>query len=168
MDPPQGHYTYGMYYWLTEQDIGKATKELKKALEFTIDDDELLLEIRMTSIRMANQWGYKYLSEKDFKKSYSYFAWAIRIAPERANPYDSMGDHYTAIAKPDSALWYYEKALTIDPAFNASLFNKAATLERLGQEDQAIKIYEQIINDSPSDRYAKSAKERLAKVRENK
>jgi tetratricopeptide (TPR) repeat protein len=166
-DPPQGHFLYGMYYWISENDINKATTELKNALNLEIEDEELLREIRMTSTGLANRWGYKFLNEKNFQKAYLNFAWAIQIAPERVNPYDSMGDYYTKIAKYDSALWFYEKALSINPDFSASLFNKAITLEKLDKIDDSIEIYNQLINRTKSDRYTESAKQRLTQIRGN-
>ena len=159
--PAQGHYTYAMYCWIAEKNIEKAAQELKQSLASEIVDNELLIEIGLTTGRLANQWGYQFLNKKVYDKSHNYFEWAIEVSPERANPYDSMVDYYTAVAKFDSALLYYEKALSIDPDFSASLYNKGSSLEKLGKEKLAVDIYNKVIEKDPSSQYAKSAHERL-------
>lgn len=163
LDKDMGHAMLASYYLQADKNYEAAETELN--LISAVDSSNAnYRQIRSLNINLLNSLGYHYLNSNDKQKSRRYFALSIRKAPEIANSYDSMGDYFTAEAKYDSALVYYEKALKINPKFNAAKFNKAQTLENLGQKWEARKIYTALANDDPDGRYGKQAKERLEKM----
>jgi len=161
-DPAGGHAMLASYYF-TQEDMDQSEQELIKSMNSEIKE-ESARDIHNTNSNTLNQMGYYSLGESDFDKSYKYFKWAIKNAPEQANPYDSMGDHFNAVANYDSALFYYQSALNIDPNFAPSNFNKGQMLERLGKIDLAITAYRQLIEKLPGNEYADRAKERLEEI----
>ena len=59
-------------------------------------------------------------------------------SPGEANPWDSLGEGYLANGMPDKALEAYSRALTIDPAFEASILGRGLALAALGRYDEAL------------------------------
>jgi tetratricopeptide (TPR) repeat protein len=59
---------------------------------------------------------------------------AIVVGPDRTEPYDALGDVYTAQNQPDFARSYYNEALSIDPSDAAAL--KAIAALDHGASDQ--------------------------------
>ncbi len=47
----------------------------------------------------------------------------VKINPESANSYDSLGDGYKAAGRKEEAIAQCKKALEIDPDFSASVDN---------------------------------------------
>lgn len=162
-DPGKGHFMLANYYWQEDQNLEKTEREIRLSLGVE-SDDEAKNQIHDMNTSLLNQLGYHFLGEKDYKHSKKYFKWAIRLSPDKHNPYDSMGDHFTSIAVYDSALICYEKALSIKPDFEPSKFNKGQILEKLGKTDQAIPVYHELILESPESRYAEQAEERLSEI----
>jgi len=159
-DPPRGYNMLAYYYAFVEEDFLKADSALIKSMEFNTDEETARIVLN-SNTNLLNQLGYRFLNQEDLNNSYKYFKWAIRIRPDYENPYDSMGDYFAAIAQFDSALIYYEKALTIRPDFTVSIFNKALMLEKLGKKDQAKALYKVLIEKYPDSSYADRAADRL-------
>jgi len=67
-----------------------------------------------------NNYGYLLLRQKQYDKAIVKFKKQIEMAPDRANPYDSLGDAYRAAGRTEEAKQQYKKALQIDPNFKAS------------------------------------------------
>ena len=64
-----------------------------------------------------------------------------------ADPADSFLQHalaleYCKLGDDDTARTYFEKLLSVNPAYVGSYYHLAKLLERKGEEDAAIKIYE--------------------------
>ncbi|MDD4149096.1 MAG: tetratricopeptide repeat protein [Bacteroidales bacterium] len=59
----------------------------------------------------------------------------MSFAPERAEPYTQIGDlhYFTEIANPDSAVYYYEKAIEITPQNFELLFRLGVTYGNIGE-----------------------------------
>jgi tetratricopeptide (TPR) repeat protein len=77
-----------------------------------------------------------------------------------------MGDYFSATAQYDSALIYYENAISINPKFTVSKFNRGLMLEKLGKIDQAITTYHEIIDNHPNSNYADQAADRLEELQD--
>jgi tetratricopeptide (TPR) repeat protein len=159
-DPPRGHNMLAYYYAFVEEDYTKTDEQLEKSLSSKMDDDTKKIIVG-SNTNLLNQLGYRCLSEEDYNNSHKYFKWAIKLSPEHENPYDSMGDHFAAVAQFDSALVYYKKALSIQPRNTVSRYNKGRMLEKLGDKEQAISTYQAIINDDPESSFADQAADRL-------
>ena len=75
-----------------------------------------------------NNYGYFLLNQKQYDKAIDKFKKQVELAPDKANPYDSLGDAYRAAGKIEQAKQQYKKALQIDPNFEPSR-NKLDKLE---------------------------------------
>jgi len=150
----------GFYYFRAEEDVIKAEAALKKGLQIQPGTDNYD-NILSANVGLLNMLGYHFLKGEEKAISRTFFRQAIEAAPEFANGYDSMGDYYYEVSKPDSALIYYDKALQINPSFSASRLNKAKILEQNGKKSEAKQIYQALVKEEPASRAGKEAAERL-------
>ncbi len=67
-----------------------------------------------------NTYGYLLLGQKQYDKAIEKFKKQVELAPDKANPYDSLGDGYRAAGRIEEAKEQYRKALQIDPQFEPS------------------------------------------------
>ena len=67
-----------------------------------------------------NSLGYIYSGQGKMEECKNTLERQIEIAPDLANPYDSMGDYYLEIKDNANAKKYFQKALAIDPQFISS------------------------------------------------
>ena len=150
-------------YELINEKYPEAESELREALK-TDSSDAYYQQILSFNLNLLNTFGYHYLNRDMMSKSRRYFSLAIQTAPDRANPYDSMGDYYVQSSAYDSALTYYEKALKINPDFSVSRLNKGKMLEKLNRRSEAIEVYNSLIKDAPGSSYAQEAEDRLEEI----
>ena len=162
-DPPRGYNMLAYYYAYVEENYAEADEALMTSLSFDMDDDTKRIIIN-SNTNLLNQLGYRCLSNDDHKNSHKYFKWAIQLSPDHENPYDSMGDYFAAVAKYDSALFYYKKALAIQPKYTVSRYNQGLMMEKLGKKEQAVTIYRNIVKDDPESNYADRAADRLEEL----
>jgi tetratricopeptide (TPR) repeat protein len=81
-----------------------------------------------------NRYGYFLLRQKKYDLAIEKFKRQVELAPDSlANPYDSLGDGYRAAGRLNEALKAYQKAVEIDPAFEASIKNIEEIKKELGQ-----------------------------------
>jgi hypothetical protein len=62
-----------------------------------------------------NQMGYTLLREEEDSKAIAIFKLNVRLFPESANTYDSLGEGYMLSGRRDEAIKCYRKALELDP-----------------------------------------------------
>lgn len=67
-----------------------------------------------------NDFGYLLLGQKRYEAAISKFKKQVELAPDKANPRDSLGDCLRAAGKLQDALIEYQKALEIDPNLKVS------------------------------------------------
>ncbi|MBN1409018.1 MAG: tetratricopeptide repeat protein [Calditrichaceae bacterium] len=67
-----------------------------------------------------NRYGYFLINQKAYDKAIRAFTRQIELAPDEANPYDSLGDAYQAAGNIAAAIAQYKKALEIDPEMKVS------------------------------------------------
>lgn len=70
-----------------------------------------------------NKYGYFLLKQKKYEKAISMFKRQVKLAPNEANPYDSLGDGYRAVGKIPEAIDQYKRAVEIDPTMESSKKN---------------------------------------------
>jgi len=160
LHPAFGHVHLASYYLVAEENPEKAEQELQYTLNVD-STDTLYNRIKNGNLDLLNLLGYHYLRNNEFPKSKSFFSKAIETAPDQANPYDSMGDYYVAVANYDSALICYDNDLKQNPKVTASKFNKGKMLEKLNRNEEAIAVYKELIKENPDSRYADDAEDRL-------
>ena len=66
---------------------------------------------------VLNNIGYQLMRLKQFKKAIEILQLNIELYPDKANPYDSLGEAYYKMGDYDKAIANYEKALAIDKDF---------------------------------------------------
>jgi tetratricopeptide (TPR) repeat protein len=162
-----GNLMLATYYFSAEEDIQKTDYHLQQSLTVDTSDSEFR-RVNAGNANLLNTLGYHYMGEDDNQKSRDYFEKAIEVLPSSANPFDSMGDFYVHIARYDSALLSYERALKNNPTFAPSLLNKGKMLEKLGRQEEAIESYRKLVLEQPESRYAEEAQDRLDDLGENK
>jgi len=83
-----------------------------------------------------NSLGYLYSGQGKMEESKKAFERQIEIAPDLANPYDSMGDYYLEQKDNANAKKYFLKALSIDPEF----ISAKRKIWRINQEEAGNKV----------------------------
>ena len=114
------------------QEIERYSKMFPKEVRYInflgnmADDDEKAesyykssLEINETSDAL-NSLGYLYSRQGKMEEAKETFERQIKVSPDLANPYDSMGDYYLEKKDNKNAKKYFQKALDIDPKFISS------------------------------------------------
>jgi Flp pilus assembly protein TadD len=80
-----------------------------------------------------NLMGYRLMAKEDMEGALAHFKLQTRLLPDAANPWDSLGDYYVEVGNKEEARKAFEKALEVDPSFDAS----KRKLEELDAEDTA-------------------------------
>ncbi len=91
-----------------------------KGINQTIKDVDQILSDNRYKIRSSNtlnSFGYALLAEREFDMAIEIFKLNIRLFPDEANPYDSLGEAYMIKGDIETSIKYYKKALEVDPTF---------------------------------------------------
>ena len=64
--------------------------------------------------------GYRLMQKEDMEGALAHFELQTRLLPDAANPWDSLGDYHVEAGNTEEARKAFEKALEIDPSFDAS------------------------------------------------
>lgn len=110
-DLRQGHRAFSMIYE-SENKVDLAEAEYKAFKEESNDAPEYY--------QFYNDYGYFLLRQKRYEEAITKFEKQVRLAPNNANAYDSLGDGYRAAGRLEEAADAYRKALEIDPEFSTS------------------------------------------------
>ena len=117
----QGNFLLATYY--NNEDMPDSAIIVYEQLEADVGNDPQYYNF-------YNQYGYMLLNQKKYDAAIDKFKKQVELAPDRANPYDSLGDGYRAAGRIDEAIAAYKKALEIDPNISSSKDN----LEELENE----------------------------------
>lgn len=132
------HFDLGVFYQVTGK-IDEAIAELEKALELDPKFGYAL-----------NQLAYIHGNLDNFDKAFEYFQKYASVAPNEANPQDSMGDLFLRVGKMDEAIKRYEKAVELKPDFGSEY--KIAYVCALKEEyDEALRWIDQFCSMAPSE-----------------
>lgn len=135
---------------------------LGKALEYHLNSLSIFYELKDTSgiVGAKNNLGILYRNLKNNKKSISYYQEALDLALKSNNKllstvFNSIGSYYWYKGSNDSALYYYRKALSINPQtlllkerHCAALNNIGNVYRSNGNLDSAIYYYKQSLQKS--------------------
>ncbi len=89
--------------------------------EQAYEEYEKSLDDSTGNYQFYNSYGYFLLKQKKYNKAIKIFQKQVRLAPDKANPHDSLGDSYRAAGRLEEALSEYQKAVEIDATFKPSL-----------------------------------------------
>lgn len=95
----------------------------ERGIDNTIQNIEQLLNdngYKILSSRQLNFLGYTLLGEEKLDMALAIFKLNVRLFPEEANPYDSLGDAYLVKGNTKIAIESFKKALEKDPNFESS------------------------------------------------
>jgi tetratricopeptide (TPR) repeat protein len=107
MDEMQGRFLLSRIY-IEKEDFNKAEAELKILEEKFGEDPEYYY--------FYNNYGYFLLNQGRVDEAIEKFKKQISLAPEEANPYDSLGEAYKIKGMLAKSLKEYEKAYSISPS----------------------------------------------------
>ncbi len=95
-------YAFVGYLYNSDGEPSKALELLKKA------------ERTEPTPAIYNMMGYAYLQMQEMDEAKNAFAKYLELAPQSANPFDSMGDYFMAAEEYEAAAKSFEKAYEID------------------------------------------------------
>jgi alpha/beta hydrolase fold len=67
-----------------------------------------------------NEWGYSFYQKNEVETAIEIFKLNVRLHPESANAFDSLGDGYAKAGNNELAIESYKKALTLNPEMNSA------------------------------------------------
>lgn len=107
MDEMQGGFLLSQIY-IEKKDFKKAEGELKKLEQKFGEDPEFYY--------FYNSYGYFLLNQDRVDEAIEKFKKQVSLAPEEANPYDSLGEAYRLKGMLAESLKQYRKAYSISPS----------------------------------------------------
>lgn len=108
--------------------IYKMLKE--KGSDVIIENIEEILEknnYRILSPNIINNAGYQLIEEEDLGMAINFFRLNVKLFPEDANAYDSLGETYMNAGNKDLAIENYTKSVELDPS-NTNAIEKIKSL----------------------------------------
>jgi len=80
-----------------------------------------------------NMMGYAYMRSGQLEKAKTAFETYQKIAPDHANPYDSMGDYLMAVKEYEAAAQSFEKAASLNKNFTGSAKKAVEARKKLAE-----------------------------------
>jgi tetratricopeptide (TPR) repeat protein len=84
-----------------------------------------------------NHYGYAYIEHGLFTEAEREFRAYIRVSPDEANGYDSLGELFLLTGRPALSVEYYDKALRLNPLFGWSHYGRAYALAAQEKYEEA-------------------------------
>lgn len=147
---------YDNYYAWTAYRIAESHQQLgnsEKAKEYF----EIAYNLAPLVPDFSNKYANAIASAGDLSKAKIIFESIIKTQPKYAPAYCNLG--YLILMKDNDqklAMQYYDKALLLDPDYEAALLNKAALLSFIGDKQNAIKLLNHLLNINPVNLQAKT------------
>ncbi|UCH65448.1 MAG: tetratricopeptide repeat protein [Ignavibacterium sp.] len=107
MDEMQGRFLLSRIY-IEKEEFNKAEAELKILEDMYGEEPEFYY--------FYNNYGYFLLNQGRVDEAIEKFKKQVSLAPEEANPYDSLGEAYRIKGMPAESLKEYKKAYSISPS----------------------------------------------------
>ncbi len=102
--------------------------------------DRRLIEVSPNWVLAYNRLGYLAMSEGRFDAAEEHFISYRFIAPDQANPHDSLGDLYTLLGRYDEAVAELEEAICIRPSFWQSYGLLVIAYTMRGESETAARV----------------------------
>ena len=109
----------------------------------------VMLEEFPRSLALHNICGASHAGLGKFDAAIESYKKAIKIKPNFANTYYSIGNALKGKGDLDAAIQSYKQALTIKPDFAEACSNMGAALKDKGELDESIKSYKQALKINP-------------------
>jgi tetratricopeptide (TPR) repeat protein len=145
---------YDNYYEWTANRIGESYQQIGDAQK-----SKMYFAISYQMAPLVPDFGNKYASALaitgDFEAARKIYKTIISNQPKYAPAYCNLG--YLMLVKDKNqalAMEYYNKALSLDPDYEAALSNKAAILSFTGDNQNAIKLLNRIVKLNPNNQQA--------------
>ncbi|MEO1627180.1 MAG: tetratricopeptide repeat protein [Bacteroidota bacterium] len=103
--------------------------------------DTLWTHVIESGSKTALPWGNRgnyWRSQKDYQQSLRDYQQAIKLAPDKPNPYNSLGKTYFDMGNAAQALEQYDRAIELNADEVEFWVNRGAAKATLGQLDQAL------------------------------
>lgn len=88
-----------------------------------------------------NRRGEELFSEGDIEGASEAFRRAIRICPEYVTAYNNLGVLHVHTGDTQTALQYFQRSLSLDPADRDTVLNYGKVLAGLGRPEEAMKLF---------------------------
>jgi tetratricopeptide (TPR) repeat protein len=105
-----------------------------------------IVELNPNWVVAYNQLGYTTMIQERFVEAREYFVSYRYIAPDQANPHDSLGELYIIQGQREDARLSLEHALEIKPDFWASYEHLVIVLSLMGRYDEAGDVVERMVS----------------------
>lgn len=89
--------------------------------------------------------GNSLVSLQRYEEALPYFEEAIKLDPEVPDYWNAKGNALFNLIRYEEALKYFDSALDLDAHYTYSLLNKAITLRKLGNDTEAVRFYNKVI-----------------------
>jgi tetratricopeptide (TPR) repeat protein len=122
-----------------------------KKYDESLQQYEYILELDPTKSLVYNQIGYIYAHRGDFTNAFKYMEKYKEMAPDEANPHDSLGEILLMAGKFKKSAEQYELALKIRPDFYFSSLRLTRVYSELGDFTNALKYSDNWMDNAPNE-----------------
>lgn len=120
------------------------------------------LSIRPKSAEALYNKGMFLQAGGKFKEAKQVYEQLIEVDPDNFLGYYNSGYLYlTEFQKYDSALYYFDQVLALEPGYIDAEFNRGVCFEQMGENQKAIAIYRKVLQQDPQYTLAAKGLERL-------
>lgn len=147
---------FSVYKSPTSQPTGSATQQNQPQTTSQNDSTAAILAlekevlINPTNVEAWTNLGNYYFDSENFEKAIQAYQKSLTLSPNNANVLTDLGIMFRRSGKPNDAITSFEKALAIDVNHPSARFNIGIVkLYDLGDQDGAIKIWEELVRINP-------------------
>jgi tetratricopeptide (TPR) repeat protein len=108
-----------------------------------------------------NKYASACLNLNEVNKAQQLFENMVKDFPQYAAGYSNLGYLYLTLQNISKAIFYFDKALQLEPDYELALMNKASVLMFQNKNKEAEKLLRQVLAKNPNQEKAKQALEQL-------
>mgnify|MGYP006289779549 CR=1 FL=1 len=111
--------------------------------------DVLVSNVKKNTAQFYSQKAEKAFNERDYQQAVSLFKQALHYTPRSAPASANVGTAFYHSGVLDSALFYFQRSLELNPDYNRAFLNLAKTYQRMANFSEALEAVEELIYRSP-------------------